>query len=139
VTPVVAAAGKPGLGRRSNHSRPALKRTGVDPSRRDFASRPRIEVNSASHRAGKFPALKCARSERRRGRGELLSTWAGLRFVRLHLSLDRLVLAYATGYAVRARGLPLAEVGVTEVLMPLAYTSVGFALASAVRCSPIAS
>jgi uncharacterized membrane protein YbhN (UPF0104 family) len=64
--------------------------------------------------------------------GELLSTWAGLRLFGLHLSLDRLVLAYATGYAVSPRGLPLAGVGVTEVMMPLAYTWVGLPLASAV-------
>jgi hypothetical protein len=64
--------------------------------------------------------------------GELLSTWAGLRLFGLHLSLDRLVLAYATGYAVTPRGLPLAGVGVTEVLMPLAYTWVGLPLAAAV-------
>jgi len=64
--------------------------------------------------------------------GELLSTWAGLRLFGIHLSLDRLVLAYATGYAMTPRGLPLAGVGVTEVLMPLAYTWVGVPLADAV-------
>jgi hypothetical protein len=64
--------------------------------------------------------------------GELLSTWAGLRLFGIHLSLDRLVLAYATGYAMTPRGLPLAGVGVTEVLMPLAYMWVGVPLASAV-------
>jgi uncharacterized membrane protein YbhN (UPF0104 family) len=64
--------------------------------------------------------------------GELLSTWAGLRMFGIHLSLDRLVLAYATGYAMTPRGLPLAGVGVTEVLMPIAYMWVGVPLASAV-------
>jgi hypothetical protein len=64
--------------------------------------------------------------------GELLSTWAGLRMFGIHLSLDRLVLAYATGYAMTPRGLPLAGVGITEVLMPLAYTWVGVPLADAV-------
>lgn len=64
--------------------------------------------------------------------GELLSTWAGLRMFGIHLPPDRLVLAYATGYAMTPRGLPLAGVGVTEVLMPLAYTWVGVPLADAV-------
>jgi uncharacterized membrane protein YbhN (UPF0104 family) len=64
--------------------------------------------------------------------GELLSAWAALRLFGLHLSLPRLVLAYATGYAITPRGLPLAGVGVTEVLMPLAYTWVGLPLAPAV-------
>jgi hypothetical protein len=64
--------------------------------------------------------------------GELLSTWAGLRLFGIHLAPDRLVLAYATGYAMTPRGLPLAGVGVTEVLMPLAYTWVGLSLAPAV-------
>jgi hypothetical protein len=64
--------------------------------------------------------------------GELLSTWAGLRMFGINLPADRLVLAYATGYAMTPRGLPLAGVGVTEVLMPLAYTWVGVPLADAV-------
>jgi uncharacterized membrane protein YbhN (UPF0104 family) len=64
--------------------------------------------------------------------GELLSTWAGLRMFGIHLSPDRLVLAYATGYAMTPRGLPLAGVGITEVLMPVAYTWVGVPLADAV-------
>jgi len=64
--------------------------------------------------------------------GELFSTWAGLRMFGIHLSADRLILAYATGYAMTPRGLPLAGVGVTEVLMPLAYTWVGVPLADAV-------
>jgi uncharacterized membrane protein YbhN (UPF0104 family) len=50
----------------------------------------------------------------------------------IHLSPDRLVLAYATGYAMTPRGLPLAGVGITEVLMPVAYTWVGVPLADAV-------
>jgi Lysylphosphatidylglycerol synthase TM region len=64
--------------------------------------------------------------------GELLSTWAGLRLFGINLPADKLVLAYATGYAMTPRGLPLAGVGVTEVLMPLAYTWVGVPLADAV-------
>jgi hypothetical protein len=64
--------------------------------------------------------------------GELLSAWAALRMFGLHLSLPRLLLAYATGYAITPRGLPLAGVGVTEVLMPLAYTWVGVSLGPAV-------
>ena len=64
--------------------------------------------------------------------GELLSTWAGLQMFGIELGPDRLVLAYATGYALSPRGLPLAGVGLTEVLMPLAYTWVGVPLADAV-------
>jgi uncharacterized membrane protein YbhN (UPF0104 family) len=64
--------------------------------------------------------------------GELLSMWAGLRLFGLRVSPPRLILAYATGYAVSPRALPLAGVGITEVLMPLAYTWVGLALAPAI-------
>ncbi len=64
--------------------------------------------------------------------GELVSAWAALRLFGIHLGLPELVLAFATGYAATPRGLPLAGVGVTEALMPLAFTWVGMGLAPAV-------
>jgi uncharacterized membrane protein YbhN (UPF0104 family) len=64
--------------------------------------------------------------------GDIISLWAGLRLFGVHLSLAALVLAYATGYALTPRTLPLAGVGVTEALMPLALTWVGLRLAPAV-------
>lgn len=64
--------------------------------------------------------------------GDIISLWAGLRLFEVRLSLAALVLAYATGYALTPRTLPLAGVGVTEALMPLALTWVGLGLAPAV-------
>jgi uncharacterized membrane protein YbhN (UPF0104 family) len=64
--------------------------------------------------------------------GELVSAWAALRLFGIRIGLPELVLAFATGYAATPRGLPFAGVGVTEALMPLAFTWVGLGLAPAV-------
>jgi hypothetical protein len=64
--------------------------------------------------------------------GELVSAWAALRLFGIYVGAPELVVALATGYAATPRGLPLAGVGITEVLMPLAYTWVGLGLAPAV-------
>lgn len=57
--------------------------------------------------------------------GELLALWAGLKLVGVSISLVRLVLAFATGYVFTPRTLPLAGVGLTEVMLILALHWVG--------------
>ena len=64
--------------------------------------------------------------------GDLVAMWAAMRAVGLTPSLAVLILGYATGYALSPRSLPLAGVGVTEALMPLALNWVGLPLAQAV-------
>jgi uncharacterized membrane protein YbhN (UPF0104 family) len=64
--------------------------------------------------------------------GDLAIMWAALRAVGLQPSLAVVVLGYATGYVFSPRSLPLAGVGVTEALMPLAMSWLGVPLASAV-------
>jgi uncharacterized membrane protein YbhN (UPF0104 family) len=53
--------------------------------------------------------------------GDVVALWACLRaFVPYDLSLPRLLLAYATGYALSRRTLPLGGAGVVEALLPFA-------------------
>ena len=63
---------------------------------------------------------------------DILALWAGLRLFGVHPGGAALLLAYATGYALSPRSMPLAGVGVTEALMPLALSWVGLSLAGAV-------
>ena len=55
-----------------------------------------------------------------------------LRLCHDHLSVARLILAYATGYVLTRRTLPLAGAGATEALLCVALTSVGLPLHAAV-------
>ena len=55
-----------------------------------------------------------------------------LRLCHLHLAVDRLILAYATGYLLTRRALPLAGAGVSDALLCLALSWVGLPLAGAV-------
>ena len=55
-----------------------------------------------------------------------------LQLCHAHLGVARLILGYATGYALTRRTLPLAGAGATEVLLCLALTWVGLPLAAAV-------
>jgi len=55
-----------------------------------------------------------------------------LRLCHVHLGLSRLILAYATGYLLTRRALPLAGAGASEVLLCLSLASVGVALHVAV-------
>lgn len=64
--------------------------------------------------------------------GELAALWAGLTLIGVPLSLARLTLAYATGYIFTPRSLPLAGVGISEVLLTIAVYWVGVPLPSAV-------
>lgn len=62
---------------------------------------------------------------------DLASFYGSLRFVGLHLNLGEAILAYATGYALTRRSMPLGGAGVTEVLMTLALHWVGQPVAPA--------
>jgi uncharacterized membrane protein YbhN (UPF0104 family) len=63
---------------------------------------------------------------------EVAALWLALRMFGTDRSLSVVLLAYATGYALTPRSLPLAGAGVTEALMPLALLWCGVPLASAV-------
>jgi hypothetical protein len=62
---------------------------------------------------------------------EIASFYGALRFIGLHLNLGELILAYATGYALTRRSLPLGGAGVTEALLTFALHWVGQAVAPA--------
>lgn len=64
--------------------------------------------------------------------GDILSLWAALVTFGLHPSVAVVILGYATGYVFTPRSLPLAGVGISEVLLPLALMWVGLPLAHAV-------
>jgi uncharacterized membrane protein YbhN (UPF0104 family) len=56
---------------------------------------------------------------------DIASFYGALRFIGLHLNLGEVILAYATGYALTRRSMPLGGAGITEVLMTLALHWVG--------------
>ena len=56
---------------------------------------------------------------------DLASFYGALRFVGLHLNLGEAILAYATGYALTRRSMPLGGAGITELLMTFALHWVG--------------
>jgi uncharacterized membrane protein YbhN (UPF0104 family) len=62
---------------------------------------------------------------------EIASFYGALRFVGLSLNLGELILAYATGYALTRRSLPLGGAGVTEALLTFSLHWVGQAVAPA--------
>jgi uncharacterized membrane protein YbhN (UPF0104 family) len=62
---------------------------------------------------------------------EIASFYGALRFIGLHLNLGELILAYATGYALTRRSLPLGGAGVTEALLTFSLHWVGQAVAPA--------
>jgi uncharacterized membrane protein YbhN (UPF0104 family) len=62
---------------------------------------------------------------------EIVALYAALRMFGVELSPARLVLAYATGYAVTRRSLPLAGAAITEVLLTFALHWVGTPLGPA--------
>jgi uncharacterized membrane protein YbhN (UPF0104 family) len=63
---------------------------------------------------------------------DILALWLSLRLCHVELSVTRLILAYATGYLLTRRSLPLAGAGATELLLSIALTWVGVPLAAAV-------
>lgn len=62
---------------------------------------------------------------------DLASFYGALRFIGLHVSIGEVILAYATGYALTRRSMPLGGAGITEVLMTLALHWVGQPVAPA--------
>ena len=56
---------------------------------------------------------------------DIASFYGALRFVGLHVNLGEVILAYATGYALTRRSMPLGGAGVTEALMTFALHWVG--------------
>ena len=62
---------------------------------------------------------------------EIVALYAALRMFGVHLDPARLVLAYATGYMVTRRSLPLAGAAITEVLLTFALHWVGVPLGPA--------
>jgi hypothetical protein len=62
---------------------------------------------------------------------DLVALWASLHFVSTTIPLDRLILAYATGYILTRRTLPFAGTIIIEALLVLSLNGVGVPLASA--------
>jgi uncharacterized membrane protein YbhN (UPF0104 family) len=62
---------------------------------------------------------------------DIATLYACVRFFGLRIAVDELVLAFATGYALTRRSMPVGGAGVTEVLMTLALHWVGLGLAPA--------
>jgi uncharacterized membrane protein YbhN (UPF0104 family) len=62
---------------------------------------------------------------------DIASFYGALRFIGLRLDLADAILAYATGYALTRRSMPLGGAGVTETLMTFALHWVGSPVASA--------
>ncbi len=62
---------------------------------------------------------------------EIASLYGAARFIGLHLNVGEIILAYATGYALTRRSMPLGGAGVTEALMTFALHWVGQPVASA--------
>ena len=63
--------------------------------------------------------------------GDIACLWAALKIYNAELSTPALILAYATGYVLTRRSLPVGGVGVVEVLMTFALVWVGVGLAPA--------
>jgi uncharacterized membrane protein YbhN (UPF0104 family) len=62
---------------------------------------------------------------------DVAAFYAAVRFIGLHPNLGEAVLAYATGYALTRRSMPLGGAGITELLMTLALHWVGQPIAPA--------
>jgi uncharacterized membrane protein YbhN (UPF0104 family) len=62
---------------------------------------------------------------------DIAALYGSLRFIGLHLNLGETILAFATGYALTRRSLPLGGAGVTEALMTFALHWVGVAIPAA--------
>ena len=64
--------------------------------------------------------------------GDLACLWACLQAFHVQLPVPALIIAYATGYALSRRALPLGGAGIVEALLPFALLWSGSPLASAV-------
>jgi uncharacterized membrane protein YbhN (UPF0104 family) len=63
--------------------------------------------------------------------GDIACLWAALRLFSAEVAVPALILAYATGYVLTRRSLPLGGAGLVEVLMTFALAWVGVPLAAA--------
>ncbi len=63
--------------------------------------------------------------------GDIACLWAALKIYNAEISTPALILAYATGYVLTRRSLPVAGAGLVEVLMTFALVWVGVPLAPA--------
>lgn len=62
---------------------------------------------------------------------DIAGFYAALRFVGLHLNAGEVIIAYATGYALTRRSMPLGGAGITETLMTFSLHWVGQAVTAA--------
>jgi uncharacterized membrane protein YbhN (UPF0104 family) len=62
---------------------------------------------------------------------DIASFYGAARFIGSHLNLAETILAYATGYALTRRSMPLGGAGVTEALMTFALHWVGLPIPAA--------
>ena len=93
---------------------------------RDRLGRAMSAIEILRHLARRFPSCRAAWV----GMGlywalDIASFYGAIRFIGLRLNLGELILAYATGYALTRRTMPMGGAGVTEVLMPLSLHWVG--------------
>jgi uncharacterized membrane protein YbhN (UPF0104 family) len=63
--------------------------------------------------------------------GDILCLWASLKAFHADVAIPALILAYATGYVLTRRALPLGGVGVAEGLLTLALVTLGVPFATA--------
>jgi hypothetical protein len=63
--------------------------------------------------------------------GDMACLWAALQVFHVELSIPALIVAYATGYVLTRRSLPVGGAGIVEVLMTFALVWVGLGLAPA--------
>jgi uncharacterized membrane protein YbhN (UPF0104 family) len=63
--------------------------------------------------------------------GDIACLWAALRLFSAHVAVPALIVAYATGYVLTRRSLPLGGAGLVEVLMTFALVWVGVPIAPA--------
>jgi uncharacterized membrane protein YbhN (UPF0104 family) len=63
--------------------------------------------------------------------GDIACLWAALQVFHVELSIPALIVAYATGYLLTRRSLPVGGAGIVEVLMTFALVWVGLGLAPA--------
>jgi uncharacterized membrane protein YbhN (UPF0104 family) len=64
--------------------------------------------------------------------GDILVLWACLSLFGTSPGIDKIILGYATGYALTRRALPLAGAGAVEAMLPFALMWIGVGLATAI-------
>jgi uncharacterized membrane protein YbhN (UPF0104 family) len=108
---------------------------------RDPGNGGRLRTSVAHAVAGIVTLRSIATSPRRHGLGligvglywlgDIACLWAALQVFHVALSIPALIVAYATGYLLTRRSLPIGGAGIVEVLMTFALVWVGLDLAPA--------